>query len=220
MTHAELVRASARWLRKTHPVVLEDVKTTCVNEQPDVIGWKNHAASFVLECKASLEDYRRDSLKSFRHRAPERGMGVLRSYVAPPDLARIIAREESRRGMFGQEGTWGVLLVSQRGALSVLQKGRPFPDYAQHEEARLLVSAVRRVTEEWGRRMISPDAPLHPDGDPHPTASAIIKDLRKENASLRRKLREGKTEKHTDACDEYRRLLALEGKATLGVCVC
>jgi len=193
MTHDELVKAAAHWLRKTHPVVLEDVRTTCVNEQPDVIGWKNNASfSFVLECKVSLEDFRRDDVKGFR-RYPERGMGRLRAYVMPEVLAQKVAAELREKQPLATDGgsnagRWGVYAMIGRKTPNLLLKPIPFQEYAVHEEMRLLVSAVRRVTEGWGRRMFGPDAPLNPHGDPHPTASRTIQDLMKENRNLRRRL--------------------------------
>lgn len=198
MTHDELVRAAARWLRKQrYAVVLEDVRTTCVNEQPDVIGWKNHGGSFVLECKTSLSDYRADAVKGFR-RYPERGMGRLRAYVAPGTLAGRMADE--LRTLPSEDGRWGVYaLGGPKEAPKVLLQPQPFPEFATNEEICLLVSSVRRVTEGWGRRMLGPDAPLNPNGDPHPTASKIIRDLMRDNANLRRQLKHSATSDRSDA---------------------
>lgn len=182
MTHSELVTRAANWLRKQrHFVVLEDVRTNCIWEQPDVIGWKNHGASTVVECKASFADFRRDGDKPFR-RSPEKGMGRYRWYAAPMELAQMIAKSEHR------PARWGVIGFKGRSMLTII-RATSFPEFDRSVETTLLVNAVRRVTEGWGRRMFGADAPMAPDGDPHPTASKIIRELRQENTKLRQQLR-------------------------------
>ncbi len=176
MTHAELVRAAADWVRRRrYRVVLEDVQATCVSEQPDCIGWKTNGASILVECKSSRSDFLRDRKKSWRRDA-ERGMGYER-YYAVSSL--------SVTGHDYDAGGWGLLLVTGRKVV-VLKKSGPFTKRNERAERALLVSAVCRVTEGWGRKMLGPGAPLAPDGDPPKSTARIIRELREECARLRR----------------------------------
>jgi len=83
MTHGELVKRAAIWLRgsqRCKPVFTEQ-NCWATSESPDAFGI-NNKGSIVVECKASAEDFRADRRKSFRQK-PEDGMGRLRYYFAP-----------------------------------------------------------------------------------------------------------------------------------------
>lgn len=169
MTHDALVTAAAKWLRKKHPIVLSDVRCAVTSEQPDVIGWTNGGFSSVVECKVSRADFARDEKKWFR-RSPENGMGYYRWIAAPAELLRAEDVPEK----------WGlVVMLWARGRMSIVRQAEPFYQRNDQSEKALLVNALRRATEGWGRRM------FFEDGDPHPTASKIIRELRAEVAQLR-----------------------------------
>lgn len=182
MTHAELVKLAERWLRKSpnpHPIVLADVRVNAVGEQPDAIGWRSYGVSTLIECKASRADFLRDEAKRHR-RFPDTGMGAFRYYCAPAgilSLADLPAR-------------WGLLTPSGRGGLTIAYQATPFAEYAWRDETTLLVSALRRATEGWGRRIFGDDAPVLVDGDPHPTATATIKSLREQYIADQRTIRD------------------------------
>jgi hypothetical protein len=179
MTHDELVKIAERWLRKkNHPVVLADVRCNSVSEQPDAIGWKNHGWSSLVECKVSLSDGRADRNKSFR-RDPAAGMGYWRWLLAPHAIGEDIPRHDG----------WGLLLVHDDRSVSLAHKATPFEARNRDAERTLLVRAVRAATESWGRRMFGDIAPPLVDGDPHPTASRLLRELRQENLRLRLELR-------------------------------
>lgn len=181
MTHDELVRFAAIYLRKVKklPVVLEDVRSMMTREQPDVIGWTNDGRSTLIEVKVSIEDFRRDADKWFRRR-PEEGMGWLRYYAFPEGLTGEVKIPPG----------WGVIICNAKGKCRITKTAQAFPEYNRRDECALLVQGVRKVTEGWGRSTFGADAPQHPDGDPHPKAAAVIRDLRKENRGLRDRLRE------------------------------
>lgn len=182
MTHAELVKLAERWLRKkNHPVVLADVRCNSVSEQPDAIGWKNHGWTTLVECKVSLSDGRADRYKSFR-REPELGMGYWRWLMAPVAIGEKIARPIG----------WGLLVVHGDANVRIAHRAGLFPERNRDAEATLLVRAVRAATESWGRRMFGDIAPPLVDGDPHPTASRLLRDLRVENRRLTLELRAAK----------------------------
>ncbi len=179
MTHDELVVTAARWLRTSRrfAIVLSDVHCAVTSEQPDVIGWTNGGFSCVVECKASRADFQRDAQKWFR-RSPEIGMGHERWFCAPAGLLEVADLPER----------WGLVEPGAR-RLRVVRKAEAFPAWNNRCERALLVNALRRATEGWGRRMFGEIAPPTVDGDPHPTASKIIRDLRAENLKLRETLR-------------------------------
>lgn len=180
MTHAELIISASHWLRtgRRHAVVLSDVHTAATNEQPDVIAWKNSGFSTVVECKTSRSDFRRDAKKWVR-RTEEQGMGYERYFYAPDGM---ILEAELPAG-------WGLLVPDSRGRALVVMSSRAFMKRNERAERALLVNAVRRVTEGWGRRVFGVSAPSLVDGDPHPTAPRIIRELRAENATLRTALK-------------------------------
>jgi hypothetical protein len=181
-THHDLVRTAERWLRRKHPVVLIDVHSATTNEQPDAIGWMNNGTSTLVECKASRSDFARDAKKWFR-REPSLGIGSRRYFLAPDSLLE---------GLFLPDG-WGLLYTTSRGGVRVVRQSAPLVSFNQAAEKSLLVGAVRRATEGWGRRTFGEVAPPMVDGDPHPTASAIIRDLRSEVQRLREQARARQT---------------------------
>jgi hypothetical protein len=179
MKHGELVKIAERWLRKkNHPVVLSDVRCNSISEQPDAIGWKNHGSSSLIECKVSLSDGRADRSKSFR-REPSTGMGYWRWLMAPVDIGKKIPRQDG----------WGLLVVYDDRSVRIAVQATPFVERNRDAESTLLVRAVRAVTESWGRRMFGDIAPPMVDGDPHPSTSRLLRDLRRENERLRLDLR-------------------------------
>ena len=85
MTHAELVERAARWLRNTVRCGVVSTENYNVGASiPDAIGWTS-GESYLVECKASRGDFKRD-LKKFHRRHPEYGMGNVRYYLTPPGL--------------------------------------------------------------------------------------------------------------------------------------
>lgn len=172
-THAELCLRAERWIRaRRYPIVLRDVRSSAISEQPDAIGFRISNDTLLVECKASRADFQRDRKKA--HRRPTRGMGYWRWYMAP-------------RGLLGAadlpEG-WG--LVEVAGAkTSIVVKATPFYEREEIEEKRLLVTALDRATRGWGRRMFGERAPAAADGDPSPAATAVLRKARKELAELR-----------------------------------
>lgn len=142
MTHAELVKAAARWLRATIgcKVVLSECGTAGA-EIPDVIGWKSNGASVLVECKTSVDDFRADAGKIVRRR-PEMGMGYLRWYFAVPGVIPLA---------FVPPG-WGVAEV-RRARVARIRNPISFLEHNVRRERILLISAVRRATDGWGMQV-------------------------------------------------------------------
>jgi hypothetical protein len=189
MTHDQLVTLAAAWLRKKKrvAVVLQDVRCMMTSEQPDVIGWGNAGFSVLVEVKASPGDLLRDADKTFR-KAPERGMGYTRWYAFEKGF--LESYPSSRNHI---PGSWGIVEIDEKGRAKELHKPSPFHVRNERDERVLLVQAVRKATEGWGRKTFGEIAPPMLDGDPHPSASKVIRELRTENLRLRREL-----QKHRD----------------------
>lgn len=88
VTHAELVKRAAVWLRRIQrcSVVVTEI-TSSGSEQPDALGWR-FGASVLVECKATRADFLSDAKKPFRI-FPETGMGNYRFYMVPSGLVSL-----------------------------------------------------------------------------------------------------------------------------------
>lgn len=177
MTHDELCARAQRWVRgQRYPIVLADVRTTTTSEQPDVAGFRTSGDAIIVECKTSRSDFRRDARKSFRRLTL--GMGYWRWYFALPGIINPSDRHDER---------WGIAHVVGR-TVKIVVPAKPFIERNMVEEHRLLVTALRRATEGWGRHMFGDIAPTVADGDPHPSASKTIRKLREQVTRLRDEL--------------------------------
>lgn len=132
LTHSLLIEQAAKWLqRKPCAVVITDMAHGGA-ETADAIGWRGKQ-SIVIECKASLSDFRADSHKSFRRR-PETGMGCLRYFCV-------------MRGLISPDKLppkWGLLEWDGK-RMRETKKAAPHRDNAAREEISLLLSALRRI---------------------------------------------------------------------------
>lgn len=129
MTHDQVARIAARWLRKRHTClnVLIDMRTDLVIEQPDVIGWRGDAWSVLIEAKATRSDFQADKRKRCRRIEARHGlasvhsrghrMGQERWYVCP---AGVITVGDLPDG-------WGLAWVEARGRgwIVTIQKAAP-----------------------------------------------------------------------------------------------
>jgi hypothetical protein len=125
VTHADLVKAAAKWLAKDHPVVITEM--AIAGEEPDAWGWDGGLTTLV-ECKASRADYFADKRK------PKVRMGDWRYYLTPGGLIEV---EELRPG-------WGLLYADGRG----VHVASVAPEHDRKNwrgESLLLGSAVRRI---------------------------------------------------------------------------
>jgi len=66
--HSLLIDEAAKWLRKKGCAIVITDMSHGSSETPDAIGWHG-AQSYLIECKASLADYRADAQKSCQRRA-------------------------------------------------------------------------------------------------------------------------------------------------------
>jgi len=181
MNHTELVTRAGKWLRNTKrlPCVLCEVGTASY-ECPDVIGFTTSGFSVLVECKVSLEDFKRDAKKPFRHDSAL-GMGYERWYAFPVSLFNVSPWLASHEAI---PRRWGVVIFDARRA-TIWRKPEPFYDRNERGERALLVSAFRRATEGWGRYVF----PELRGPDPHPTIAKTI-DMWKKEATIQREQRE------------------------------
>ena len=133
VTHAELVRSAARWLRNTKGCTVVFTEFAAAErENPDAIGFEGER-SILVECKVSRADFAADRNKPSR-RIPAAGMGAERYYMVPAGLMH--ARELPEK--------WGLLWVRDRH-VQVVRKSRGFPERARGSEIGFLVSMLRRA---------------------------------------------------------------------------
>jgi hypothetical protein len=112
MTHNALVQKAVTHLAyslRCNPVFGE---RNCqrTSETPDAIGWQG-GVCHLIECKASLADFRADANKIFR-KMPEQGMGNYRYYMMPTTVW-----EQTSCGAAEIPANWGLLLVDERGQI-------------------------------------------------------------------------------------------------------
>jgi hypothetical protein len=137
MKHAELVDIGRSWLAKRCPVVITEL-SSMAGETPDVIGFEGRVhdigyGTHLIECKISRADFRADAKKYYR-RAPDKGMGDYRYFMAPRGLLKI---EDI-------PGRWGLLEVTDAGRVHVVVV--PLQQEAdKRRETSLLISTLRRL---------------------------------------------------------------------------
>jgi hypothetical protein len=135
--HAQLIARAVEWLRcKYGCVIILSEQYCATGEVPDVIGWKGHCQSVLVECKVSRSDFLTDAGKPFRQK-PEDGLGSKRFYMAP---AGIIAREELPK-------YWGLLEWKGREVQMAVKPGRQDlrSSVGLMKEMNLLLASLRRV---------------------------------------------------------------------------
>jgi len=134
--HDKLCEIAGCWLAgkwKCAVVAVEPV-TWAVQEQPDAFGWDIHGGSHLVECKVSLDDFRRDAHKP--HRGID-GMGTFRWYLAPKGVIPVDKLPPY----------WGLAVVSGKMKGVRIEKpawDRPFTDARARREVGLLACMVRR----------------------------------------------------------------------------
>lgn len=145
LTHKELVRIAARWLKNTQKcsVVISEM-ISAASETPDAVGWRS-GFSVLVECKASLDDFRRDKEKSFRKAEKtglDFGMGNRRYYMTPEGLLSSNNLSRLPKG-------WGLLEVDIVGRVRVKVEAdrRIQTSMSLRNEMRLILSDLRRRQE-------------------------------------------------------------------------
>ena len=141
MTHAELVKRAARWLKNSFHcgVVLTELVTYArCGETPDAIGWTNNRA-ILVECKTSRKDFFVDQKK--RARRPNAwALGHWRFYLMQHGLVRP---DEIPPG-------WGLYEIRGKrifhaGGIKYAKAARPPFESDRPSEVAMLVSALRRI---------------------------------------------------------------------------
>jgi len=132
VTHEELVKRAAAWLRRQHGVVITEMAAMDAPEEPDAIGFCGGTTT-LIECKASVADFRADFKKACRQ-LPDLCMGAYRYYATPKGLL----------GVGNLPIGWGLLEPHAKG-LAVRLASRAFHKRNIHGELGLLISALRRI---------------------------------------------------------------------------
>ncbi len=135
--HAQLIVRTVEWLRRRYKcgIILSE-QYCATGEVPDVIAWKGHCKSVLVECKVSRADFLADAGKPFRQK-PEDGMGSQRFYMAQ---AGVIRAEELPKH-------WGLLELCGRAVRMAAKPGRTDlrSPVGLMKEMNLLLASLRRV---------------------------------------------------------------------------
>ena len=133
MTHKDLVKRMAKWLKNTKSMTVVMAELTTRNSEiPDVIGWVGNAHSILIEAKVSRADFVTDAHKHFR-RESCLGMGAQR-YVASP--RGMLTPDEMPEG-------WGLLEVDEHRVR--VSKEAEYMEANKCAECVMLMSALRRL---------------------------------------------------------------------------
>jgi hypothetical protein len=128
--HSVLIDEAARWLRRKCALVITDMAH--IGETADAIGWRG-TYSILIECKASVSDFKADARKYFR-RYPENGMGCTRYFC-------------TMRGLLNPERLpekWGLLEWDGK-KMRETRKPEIHPGNNPRAEISVLISALRRI---------------------------------------------------------------------------
>ena len=122
-----------RWLTnsKKCSVVLSEM-VSAAGEIPDAIGWK-FGFSYLVECKVSRSDFKRNSDKCFERSGS--GMGRFRFYLCPKELIQAADLEDS---------DYGLLWIGESGNIRSIREAQVRETNAT-KEICMLTSALRRV---------------------------------------------------------------------------
>lgn len=130
LKHAQLVEIAKKWLQKKHSIVISEMATS--GEEPDAIGWRGRTSTLV-ECKASISDFKADAQKYFRCH-PEMGIGQYRYFCAPVGLIKLESLPER----------WGLIECNGESVREV-RKAELFDVYDLRSEIGILISTIRRI---------------------------------------------------------------------------
>jgi hypothetical protein len=137
MTHTELIERGAKWLKNSgigfqrFPLVITELRTFA-SEIPDIIGF-NNACSVVVECKASLSDFKADQKK--QHRNFVNKLGQMRCYLCPMGLVR---KKDVPEG-------WGLLYAHDNKITIEVEPPFHSDDGIRWAEYHILYSIARRA---------------------------------------------------------------------------
>ena len=139
MNHAELIERGVKWLKRqkgqlySSPVILTEFHSFA-NEIPDIIGFSHHN-TVVIECKASISDFKADQNKSHRHRMVGKKLGNHRFYLCP---AKLLVPDLIPEG-------WGLLYCHPGKITTEIPAPRHNDPYIRAEEYKVLYSIARRT---------------------------------------------------------------------------
>ncbi len=159
INHDTLVQAGSKWLASCAPVVVTELSGG--QEEADVIAFGCNLrkrmgkkyfkelfippmygyGTIIIECKASITDFKVDAKKDFRI-DPGKGMGDYRFYLTPPGLVSI---EDLLPG-------WG--LIEMHGKkIKIMHCSQVFKETSRGAEVGVLTSVIRRIAPEKGNHM-------------------------------------------------------------------
>lgn len=130
--HRQLVRVARRWLTERCVIVTTEL-SSMAGEEPDALGFDSGGTTHLIECKASLSDFRADAEKMHRQHSSI-AIGRFRYYLVPAELAERIEVPDQ----FG-------LLTWDGRFIKVRKSAQPFAECHERRERMILISLMRRM---------------------------------------------------------------------------
>ena len=174
LSHDDLVEIARKWLLKRQAppkgsyeggraacsLVITDM-TSGSRETPDAIGWAGWGHSTLVECKVSVEDFKRDQYKCFRQ-DPKTGAGVTRFYMAPEGLLSVDQLPES----------WGLIEVDDKGKTRVKKRSEIF-ETDRRGEIEMMLSLIRRLKVKPGKHVSIRAYTIEKETEPRATVTLV-----------------------------------------------
>ena len=140
MNHKELVDIAYKWACKYHGFAFKEF-VTYANENPDVIAFKSYYST-LIECKASVQDFKADSHKRTRKNL-DICMGNFKLYCMTKELYSKVTIPDG----------WGVLIAKENGKAKMIENVYQNRDKYYHQknlarvlnENAMMYSALRRL---------------------------------------------------------------------------
>lgn len=138
MKHNELISLAIKWLKKQDCTLFAPEFVTSAKETPDVMGWTRRGASYLIECKISIEDFKADKKKT-GNRIPEFKMGNYKYYFC---LLELVVQLENKI----PDG-WGLISVHVplKRPIFAIEKECSYQEGNKNEEILMLLSGYRRL---------------------------------------------------------------------------
>lgn len=131
LTHRQLIWRAEAWLKKVKRCAVVFTERGCADERADAIGWDYQGESYLIECKASLADFRYDQSKP--HRKNGVGFGLHRYYMAQAGVVAPASVDQA----------WGFLEVHHNQVRVYEAHQRREPSEAQRiKEMRVLIARL------------------------------------------------------------------------------
>ena len=153
-THQELCEIAELWLKKDMKCCIALNNASGLKENPDAIGWRftygnlNKEGSFIVECKASRSDFKKDKNKLFRIN-PELGCGNWRYFLVQENLVQPHEIPDK----------WGLIYVNEKGKCKLII--HPYKKSKQNRFNEINETCERFILTRWLNKTENPEKHIY-----------------------------------------------------------